>query len=78
MRMLSAAVLLVLLAGPCYAQQICASYAKEDITPTEPVEMGGYNLRGAAPKGFTKATGCLCGPFASTTALPPCSSSRAI
>ncbi len=51
MRMLSAAVLLVLLAGPCYAQQICASYAKEDITPTEPVEMGGYNLRGAPSEG---------------------------
>ena len=51
MRVLIAAVLAVLLGSPCYAQQIRAGYAKEDITPTGPVQMGGYNLREGLSEG---------------------------
>jgi len=51
MRVLIAVAIAVLLAGPCYAQQIQAGYAKEDITPTEPVQMGGYSLREGLSEG---------------------------
>ena len=44
MRVLIAVTLVVLLASPCYAQAIRAGYAKEDITPSEPVQLGGYSL----------------------------------
>ena len=51
MKAFSAAVLAVLLASPCYAQQLRAGYAKEDITPTEPVRLGGYSLRTGLSEG---------------------------
>ena len=45
MKMATAVLIGLLLASPSFAQQIKAGFAKEDITPTEPVQMGGYNLR---------------------------------
>ena len=51
MRYLSAALLAVLLTTPCYADQLRAGYAKEDITPTEPVRLGGYSLRTGPSEG---------------------------
>jgi hypothetical protein len=51
MRTLIGVVLAVLLGSPCYAEQILAGYAKEDITPTEPVKMGGYDLREGLSEG---------------------------
>jgi len=52
MKVLHALVLFVLLASPCFAQSIQAGFAKEDITPTEPVWMGGYDLRNAPSDGI--------------------------
>ncbi len=51
MRVLAAIMLAVVLAGPCYAEQLRAGYAKEDITPTEPVQLGGYSLRTGPSEG---------------------------
>jgi neutral ceramidase len=42
---------LVLLTCGARAQELRAGYAKADITPTEPVYMGGYNLRNAPSDG---------------------------
>jgi hypothetical protein len=44
-------VLAVLVGSPCHAQQLRAGYAKEDVTPTEPVQMGGYSLRAGLSEG---------------------------
>ena len=43
---------LLLLAAPLHAQGLRAGYAKVDITPTEPVYMGGYDLRDAPSDGI--------------------------
>ncbi len=43
--------LMVCWASVCGAQEFKAGYAKADITPTEPVYMGGYDLRGAPSDG---------------------------
>ncbi len=40
------------IAAPLRAQELRAGYAKVDITPTEPVQMGGYDLRMAPSDGI--------------------------
>jgi len=45
-------VLCLMMAGPAaFAGQIKAGYAKTDVTPHEPVFMGGYNMRGTPSDG---------------------------
>ncbi len=51
MRILTAVAFVLLSASSCYAEQIRAGYAKEDITPTEPVRLGGYSLRTGLSEG---------------------------
>ena len=51
MRLLYALAMAILINGPCYAEQLRAGFAKEDITPTEPVQMGGYSLRDGLSEG---------------------------
>ena len=43
--------MLLFASAPSWAQELRAGYAKVDITPTGPVMMGGYDLRGAASDG---------------------------
>ena len=45
-------------AGVGCAQGLRAGYAKVDVTPSGPVMMGGYDLRGAPSEGFTAPTAC--------------------
>jgi hypothetical protein len=52
MKHLLMAVACCLFAGSLYAQSLRAGYAKVDVTPNEPVYMGGYNLRGAPSDGI--------------------------
>ncbi|MGO8789513.1 MAG: neutral/alkaline non-lysosomal ceramidase N-terminal domain-containing protein [Terriglobia bacterium] len=42
---------LLFASAPSWAQELRAGYAKVDITPTGPVTMGGYDLRGAPSDG---------------------------
>jgi neutral ceramidase len=51
MRAFCAMVMVIVLVSPCYAQQIQAGYAKEDITPNEPARLGGYSLRTGLSEG---------------------------
>ena len=46
-----AAVLLLGMAMPAAAQDLRAGYAKVDVTPSGPVDLGGYDLRGAPSDG---------------------------
>jgi len=46
------ASLLLFAAAPARAQDLRAGYAKVDITPTGPVDLGGYDLRGAPSDGI--------------------------
>lgn len=52
MRIAAFVMSLLLLAAPLHGQGLRAGYAKVDITPTEPVYMGGYDLRDAPSDGI--------------------------
>jgi neutral ceramidase len=51
MRLAQFFAIFCLLAAGCQAQGLKAGYGKADITPTEPVMMAGYDLRGAPSDG---------------------------
>ncbi len=50
-RVLASLLLAHLLAAPCLAEPLRAGFAKEDITPSEPVQLGGYDLRTGLSEG---------------------------
>ena len=78
MKAFSAMLLAFVFASPSFAQPIKAGYAKEDITPAGPVQMGGYNLRGAPSEGVYEGDRLFVRAICFTTAPPPFFSSRAI
>jgi len=52
MSLLCVAGFLLYAAGAGRAQDLRAGYAKVDVTPTGPVMMGGYDLRGTPSEGI--------------------------